>query len=215
MLNRLAKNIWQWCEEREIWVFASYIPSKENTNADRESRKTNIDTEWKLSEKNFSKIVRRWQKPEIDLFATRINAKVRKFCAWKRDPEAWCIDAFTLNWGQLFFYAFPLFSILTRVLQKIILDKAEGVLIAPYWPTQPWFPVFKSLLLDEPLIFNPSPNLLLSPCRSLNHPLSSQLSLVAGKLSGKHINGNSCHKKPSSFLSPRWLTRLKNSTTQL
>lgn len=47
-LNRLARNIWQWCGRREIWVVASYIPSHENIDADRESRRTNIDTEWEL-----------------------------------------------------------------------------------------------------------------------------------------------------------------------
>lgn len=96
-LNRLARNIWQWYEEREIWIVASYISSQENTDADRESRRTNIDTEWKLANFAFKKIVDKWSHPEIDLFASKNNTKINKFCAWKRDPEAWTIDAFTLT----------------------------------------------------------------------------------------------------------------------
>lgn len=80
-LNRLARNIWQWCEEKEIWIVASYIPSQENTDADRESRRTNIDTEWELVNFAFKKIVDRWGHPEINLFASRNNTKINKFCA--------------------------------------------------------------------------------------------------------------------------------------
>lgn len=83
-LNKLARNIWQWCEKRRNWIFASYIPSRENTDTDRESRRSNIDTEWELSDNVFEKIIQRWGTPSIDLFATRANAKVYKYCAWKR-----------------------------------------------------------------------------------------------------------------------------------
>lgn len=44
-LNDLARQIWQWCESRDLWLSASYIPSKENAGANRESRINNIDTE--------------------------------------------------------------------------------------------------------------------------------------------------------------------------
>nr|XP_046491856.1 uncharacterized protein LOC124223672 [Neodiprion pinetum] len=53
--------------------------------------------------------------PEIDLFASRSNTKCIKFCAWQRDPEAQAIDAFTLNWSQWRFYAFPPFALILRV----------------------------------------------------------------------------------------------------
>ena len=51
----------------------SYIPSCENTEVDRESRVTNVDTEWDLNWKYFNKIVKKWGNTEIDLFATRNN----------------------------------------------------------------------------------------------------------------------------------------------
>ncbi|CAG9118500.1 unnamed protein product [Plutella xylostella] len=75
-LNNLAKKIWQWCEERKIWLFASYINTNDNKDADEESRKTiNPDIEMSLSEEAFTKIVHRLGQPEIDLFASRTNAK--------------------------------------------------------------------------------------------------------------------------------------------
>lgn len=48
-LNAITRKIWQWCEERKLWLFASYIASKENVEADWASRTVNIDTEWELA----------------------------------------------------------------------------------------------------------------------------------------------------------------------
>ncbi|KAI8435449.1 hypothetical protein MSG28_003752 [Choristoneura fumiferana] len=109
-LNNLARQIWQWCEMRNIWLFASYINTRDNTEADEESRKLNPDTEWELSDLAFQKIIDHFGQPEVDLFASRANAKCQTYVSWKRDPEAFCIDAFTINWSQKFFYAFPPFS---------------------------------------------------------------------------------------------------------
>ena len=193
-LNNLARDLWQWCEEREIWVFASYIPSSENVDADRESRITNIDTEWELAAFAFEKLVRIFGQPDIDLFASRCNTKVPIFCSWKRIPEAFAIDAFTINWGNSRFYAFPPFALILGVLQKIKTDEASGIVIVPYGPTRPWFPVFMSLAVGNIEVFAPSPRLLLSPCRSLTHPLANHLTLVAGLLCGKSTEGNNFRK---------------------
>jgi len=183
-LSNLSKMIWKWCEDREIHIFASYIPSRDNTEADSESRKSEKETEFELSEVAFRKIVKEFGSPEIDLFATRINAKCKDYVSWMRDPDALAIDAFTLNWNSFFFYAFPPFALINRVLQKIKAEKAKGILVAPYWPVQPWFPMYCSMLESEPLILKANRDLLLFSDRE-PHPLWRTLSLVAGKLSGR------------------------------
>ncbi|XP_057327400.1 uncharacterized protein LOC130668903 [Microplitis mediator] len=113
-LSSLAKEIWQWCETRDLWIFASYIPSKENDEADRESRLSNIDTEWELADFAFKNIVHAFGKPTIDLFATRINAKCEEFCSWYKDPDGSYVDAFTIRWSERNFYAFPPFALIPR-----------------------------------------------------------------------------------------------------
>lgn len=183
-LSRIAKSIWQWCETRSITLYASYIPSKDNVEADTLSRTANLDTEWELSPLVFSEIVEKFGIPEIDLFASRSNAKLGRYVAWHKDPEAESMDAFSINWRSLYFYAFPPFAILLRTLRKLVTDRAVGIVVAPLWPSQPWFPMFRSLLIRGPLIWEPSNNLLLSPCRSVQHPLARQLSLIVGVLSG-------------------------------
>ncbi|KAI8431183.1 hypothetical protein MSG28_001221 [Choristoneura fumiferana] len=133
-LNKLASEIWNWCEERNLFIYASYIKSKENVEADRASRITNIDTEWELKNSCFQFITKKLGHPNIDLFATRINKKCDLYVSWKRDPEAFDIDAFTLRWTDLYFYAFPPFSLIMKCLRKIINDEATGILVVPYWP---------------------------------------------------------------------------------
>lgn len=194
-LSKTAREIWQWCEARKIWIFASYIASKENVDADRESRVKNIDTEWELSDSAFKTVVASLGSPAIDLFASRSNAKCDFYCSWHRDPDAFAIDAFTLDWGTADFYAFPPFSLVLRVIRKIISDQACGIVIVPNWPSQPWFPIFTELLVEEPIIFKPEKSLLLSPCRSLLHPLGKSLGLIAGRLSGKPTAGRNCQKR--------------------
>ena len=184
-LADLAQNIWRWCEIRKLWIHASYIPSAENAVADSESRSKDWDKEWKLNHSDYTQICLDLGKPNIDLFASRTNTQCSKFISWKPDPEAWAVDAFTVSWKRLSFYAFPPFALIGRVLQKIINDEAEGILVVPNWPSQPWFPVYMSLVSSKIYSFGPSNDLLISSFR-ISHPLSSSLTLVAAKLSGKH-----------------------------
>lgn len=183
-LNLLARDIWQWCELRNIFLFASYINSKSNLQADAESRVVEEDTEWALSHEAFATIQRNLGPPDVDLFASSINKKCSTYVSWRRDPGSLAIDAFTLKWTDLNFYAFPPFCLILRVIQKIVQDKAEGILVVPDWPAQPWYPLITKYKTGNPIIFKPDRNLLSSPFRS-THPMHRELSLVAVKLSAK------------------------------
>lgn len=185
-LNKLTKSIWQWCEKRNILIFASYINTNDNIEADEESRKINIDTEWELSNWAFEKLVKCLGEPKIDLFASRANAKCSLYIAWKPDPDAVEIDAFTVNWHNIFFYAFPPFALILKCLRKIISDSATGILVFPYWPGQAWFPLLKRMLISDMVVFEPNEDLLRSSSRT-PHPLHSTLTLAAAKLSGQHL----------------------------
>jgi hypothetical protein len=193
-LNKITREIWNLCEERKIFIFASYIRSSLNVEADSESRKLNIDTEWELGSQEFARIGHRFGEPRIDLFASRINAKCALYISWKKDPFAYNIDAFTMDWSQFYFYAFPPFSLILRTLKKIVSDKATGIVIVPQWPSQPWYPLYMSLRVKETIIFPPSKYLLSSPFRQ-THPLHRHLSLVACVLSGRGFVDNAYLKR--------------------
>lgn len=183
-LNKVARDIWDWCEARNNFVFASYIKSADNSIADFESRRLNDDTEWQLNNMVYNGIVNRLSVPEIDLFASRLNHKCEKYVSWHGDPNSFAIDAFTLNWKCYFFYAFPPFCLILKVLSKIVQEKARGIVLVPNWPNQPWYPLYHRLLDSELIVLDANPRLLSSPYRAL-HPLHKSLSLMAGILCGK------------------------------
>lgn len=96
-LNDIAKKIWEWCEIRKIYIFASYIRSKENSEADLESPRLFPETEYELSSYAFSRIIKAYGQPKVDLFVSRANKKCELFVSWKKDPESMAIDAFTTS----------------------------------------------------------------------------------------------------------------------
>jgi len=183
-LNKIARDIWQFCEARSLSVFASYIPSATNVEADRASRQVNPDTEWELNPVAFRTIVDTFGPPDVDLFASTGNTKCARFFSWYPDANAEAVDAFTRDWGAVgTFYAFPPFALLLRTLRKIQADGATGILVVPNWPNQPWFPFFHALRTSPCLTLPASPNLLLSPHRSHHHRLQRHLSLLAARFS--------------------------------
>lgn len=187
-LNTLARQIWQWCETRNIWVFASYIQSSENCQADLASRILPTETEWALCNEMFKIIVKKFGLPNIDLFASIANRKCRRYISWMTDPESEVVDAFTVSWSNLKFYAFPPFSLILRALQKIINDQATGIMVVPLWKAQPWYPLFLKLMVGEPLVLGPSNDMLFCPYSKVVHPLRKDLTLVVAILSGKHFD---------------------------
>lgn len=132
----------------------------------------------------FSRICNTLGVPDIDLFASRVNAKCDKYISWKKDPGSIAVDAFTVKWTE-FFYAFPPFSLILKVLRKVEMEGCRGILVVPDWPSQPWYPLCMEMFESTPIKFKPHINLLLSSDRQ-SHPLWSQLTMVAGILSSRH-----------------------------
>ena len=77
--------------------------------------------------------------PVIDFFSSRINKHFQRYISYRPDPDAETIDAFSLNWENLHFYAFSPFSVIPTILDKIQKDGAEGLVVLPDWPTQSWY----------------------------------------------------------------------------
>ena len=67
-------------------------------------------------------------------------------------PEsgAYATDAMSLNWDGMFAFAYPPTGFLLDVLHKIARSRCVVLLIAPNRPTQPWFPLLLSFLVETP-----------------------------------------------------------------
>lgn len=101
--------------------------------------------------------------------------------SWFPDPDATAIDAFTCDWSKYFFYAFPPFSLILRVLTKIENEGGRGVVVVPDWANQAWYPKFKALAKSRVIYLGPANNLLSSPNRC-HQPLHPSLRLMAAVL---------------------------------
>ena len=70
--------------------------------------------------------------PHVDAFASKANAKL---------PTYWTIhqNAFKQDWSNETLWICPPFSQLDAVVEKIMADKAEGILLIPVWKNKQWF----------------------------------------------------------------------------
>ena len=126
---------------KEIWLSAAHIPGKQNLFADFESGRNQRASEWRLEK---AKLIYALEvldlKPDMGLFASRINHQFPHYVSHRPDPEAIATNAFSLNWSNLKFYAFPPFSVISTVLNKLTTEGAQGICMLPDWPTQSWYP---------------------------------------------------------------------------
>lgn len=200
-LNLIAKNIWEWAIYHRIRISAEHLPGIQNVTADSLSRNLNDNLEWSLNQKVYHRLVQRLKlNPQVDLFASRLNAQIRKFVSWKPDPLAWRVDAFSIPWTKIMAYAFPPFCLISRLLQKVHSDRVEKMLlIAPIWKTQPWYPTILSMLICRPVLLPKARNLL-----QLHHS-NEEYPLQAMQLAGWLVSANTWKikefqmKQPSLF----------------
>ena len=147
------------------------------------SRHLQDRTDWILHPDLFAKINSRWGPLEIDLFTSRFSAQLPHFYSWRADPEAVATDAFMQRWTGVIAFAHPPWCLVSRVLQKVRLERGPLVLITPLWRTQLSFLVTISMLIDHPLLLPetliPSPN-----CEYLVD-FHSRIQLVAWSVSGR------------------------------
>lgn len=67
-LSEEAKNIWLWCDIRNIIISAVHIAGNNNVTADHMSSSFSDSTEWKLNEKVFNEICNTFFFIQISIF---------------------------------------------------------------------------------------------------------------------------------------------------
>ena len=185
-----------------IELFATFLPSKNNFLADRESRRGQLAGDWKLAESAFNSISAYWA-IETDLFTSDWNARCPRYVSWFPQPRAWKVEALSISWKDLHGYAFPPFNLIKNCLTKLVQDQSTVVLVSPYWPSQSWFPTILELTMDIPRVLEPSQSLLTSSM-GLNHPLTAtgSIRLVPWKLSGVASQNRTFRTTLSNFYWP-------------
>ena len=194
--HQLIRDMLVWCHHRHIQLTARHLPGRLNNLADQLSRKNQVlPTEWTLDPAVIQYISLLWEKPNIDLFATRWNRQLPLFVSPVLDHQAYATDALSLAWDGLVAFAFPPFSLVPKVLDKIRKEKCVIFLVAPAWPRQAHFPLMLDLLVDYPLRIPPHPQLLRMPRTQIYHQQPHYLNLHVFKLSSMvSLKGAFLHK---------------------
>lgn len=140
-----TETIWEITERRDILLTIRFCPGVDNVEADWASRVFTDAGEWMLDKQILHGIFEKWGTPTTDMFASRTNKQIDRFISREFDSTAVGTDALSLNWCETNGLFFPPFSCLSRVLRKLEEERPAGVLIAPEWPTQPWYPLLRQL----------------------------------------------------------------------
>ena len=186
-MTDVAKRIWSRAEEMGFHISGSWIPSKENVEADRMSRLRPNSSEWGLEPLIFRSITNLWGNPSVDCFASLNLHQMEPYFSFHADPLCKAVNGLTQNWQDLYPYLFPPFCLITKVLKKVAAQRVEkAILIAPLWPNQVWFPRLLSMIVDDPRLINPT-RMMLSNHLGEGHPLAmkGQLALGAFLISGQ------------------------------
>ena len=181
--------LYEWTLQHSVILQAVHRPGVLNVLADFLSRNRPDPTEWTLSSRATKKLFERWGRPQIDLFASPLNHKLPMWFSRLRCPGATAIDAFNQSWCRWAVYAFPPINLIPRVLLKIREEQVESaVVVVPFWPRRPWFPLLLSMASEKPVRFRPEVTLLSQKLQGkgiLYHPDLLSLHLTAWKLNGK------------------------------
>ena len=155
-ISKIINDIYDFCIQKGFRIQASHLCGRLNSRADSLSRKPRVHC-YSLSLKTFTLICKNFSfKPLVDLFASRLNHKVNNYYSEGPDPFASAFDAFITPWPHSV-YAFPPIHLVQQFITTFLNQSIEfGLLICPFWPSQPYFPSLLNIMIDNPLIISAS-----------------------------------------------------------
>ena len=194
-LSKRAEEIILWAHSKGWSLAAKHIAGSANIMADLLSRPDKIiQTEWSIAHHALERIWSTWDKPLLDLFATKFSKRLPLYVSPVPDPQATHIDALGMDWSNLQAYAFPPWSILPAVLEKARREGPRLILVAPFWPAKPWFPTLTNLSHGAPIDLRLRNKDVVQPRSRITHGNAATLNLHAWLLCGSSCAETSCLK---------------------
>ena len=180
-LCRVATAVWSLCLKANIELTVSHIHGILNDRSDALSRLPVI-YEWSLHPVMFSKIDHMWGPHTIDRFASLANALLPRFNSRYLEPGSSGVDALSQSdWAQHNNFVNPPFCLIAKVLQVIVAHKCMATVIAPYWPSAPWYALLRSLVVESPVFI---------PQCAISNPLAEPKKNTRWRLYAWRISGS-------------------------
>lgn len=151
-INNIILQIYQLLEPYQAVIRkVSYIPSKDNVEADYLSRmkQTMSMQDWRLSKDSFSTVSQRFGPFTVDRFATYENKRLPKFCSIQHTVEQFCSnDALLQEWKMDNNYWCPPLGLIETTVLLIAKQRASGTIILPVWHSAAWWPILLAIAKD-------------------------------------------------------------------
>ncbi len=110
---------------------AKYLQGSKNVLADQLSRQSS-KYDWAIDPVVMAKLQSLWGNFTIDRFASMHTAQVEHYNSFFWDPGTTGVDALAqVDWQDHFNFVNPPIFLLSRIIQKIIVSRAEAVVVAP------------------------------------------------------------------------------------
>ena len=189
VLDELTRRLWHFSLKRGLWVTTRHIAGKANVAADALSRWRTDASDWALSRASFTRVAEAFGPHSVDLFASRLNHKCPRYASETFDAGATWVDAFSRPWRREKAYAHPPLRLVTRVLQRLLRERATATVVLPHWPSAPWYPLLLRMLAAPPLVLGRASSVL-TPPRAAYYAGEGHLRpqwrwpLIAARLSG-------------------------------
>lgn len=187
-LTTITRRISQMAVELNTTLVAKHIPGAQNVEADYLSRLVDRSN-WSLNRAIFATIDKELGPHHVDRFANAQNTQLPRFNSRWLDNKTEAVDALDQDWTGTHSFVNPPFRLLPKVIDLIQRQKVTATVIAPVWPTQPWFQQLKRMKIAPPLIIPNVPESYRAPTShqafQQPEPLNnSRWALAAWKVSG-------------------------------
>jgi hypothetical protein len=202
----------QWLYSMGTTVIARHLPGVLNITADALSRgMSHLSlSSLILSPAAFQCINSRWGPFDLHIFAKQFNNLTPLFA--DVEGRGTCpTPAWLLDWGMHTPIVTPHPNSIARAIAKVQADRATVVMVVPAWPSQPWWPLLFSLIIDTPQLLPDASLSWLTPTSSIPQPWI-RWATIGVCLSGVHSCREAFLDKWSILLSTRdGVSRLRES----
>ncbi len=181
----LAQMIWEWAYSWFKFLRAMYVVGPANLTTDQFPREGQLPREWRLHPEVVGEIWVRFGTAVVDLFTSRETMHCPLLFSIGRDNPPLGTNVMAHQWPQGLLYAFPTFTLLHPLLQRVQVEEVSLILLGSYLASDylllgnlcVFYALDCALLQDCPWELHIQRDLLSQAHGSLFHPFPQGLRL--------------------------------------